>query len=301
MRQRPCIATLSFVNARREHFWLDCAHEPAKAAAEPLTLESSSLELAVFDDWTRHMDFSDSCGDPIDARRAQAVIASVRTSDRVARSIPLRTLRGELMRRVWIGVCLFAIAASACAPRFVPMGFKQKPDPNRAYIYGRFRLDSKEGLSTLGTERVTFTIRCRNGETYNLRFQKWASLQLLPLPASVCQIEDVIADSGTGSTTAMGIGFIFGGIVGMAVGSAVSDSGGATMATFRLLKNEFLDPGGVYYVGDFTMTAKDNRKAEDRHNDWTMRLVDNYSATTAALKRNYTHFASARTENRVSH
>jgi hypothetical protein len=197
-------------------------------------------------------------------------------------------------------VVLFAIAASACAPQFMPMGFRQKPDPYSAYIYGRFRVDNKQGLSTLGSEKVTFTIRCRNGETYKLRFRNDSALQVLPLPASVCQIEDVIAGTGAASTTAMGIGFIFGGIVGMGAAAALGNSDSSTMASFRLLKNEFLDPGGVYYVGDFTMTAKDNRNAEDRHNDWTMRLVDNYGATTAALRRNYTHFASAPTENRVS-
>jgi hypothetical protein len=191
------------------------------------------------------------------------------------------------------------IALSACTTYLEPMRPRQKLDPTSAYIYGRFTLDTKEGASVLGTEGVTFTIRCREGETYNLKFRNSQALQILPLPASVCQIEDVIADAGTGSTSAMGIGFVFGGIAGMAVGSAVSDSGSATMSNFRLLKNEFLDAGGVYYVGDFTMTAKDNLKAEDRHNDWTMRLVDNYVATTTELKRAYTHFASVRTENRI--
>jgi hypothetical protein len=192
------------------------------------------------------------------------------------------------------------LAASACSYAIEPVRPRQKIDPKSAYIYGRFTLDTKAGASILGSEGVTFTIRCRDGETYNLKFRQGQPLQLLPLPALACQIEDVIADSGTGSTNAMGIGFVFGGIVGMAVGDAVSDTGSATMANFRLLKNEFLDAGGVYYVGDFKMTAKDNRSATDRHNDWTMRLVDNYAGTTAELKRTYVHFASTPTENRVS-
>jgi hypothetical protein len=195
-----------------------------------------------------------------------------------------------------------AVVACACTPAHTePMRRRQKLDPGSAYIYGRFTLDTKEGAAILGNEAVTFTIRCRNGETYNLKFLREQALQVLPLPASVCQIEDVIADSGVATASAMNIGFIAGGVVGMGVGALMSDSGQATMASFRLLKNEFLDAGGVYYVGDFDMTAKDNRSAEDRHNDWTMRLVDNYAATTTEMKRRYVYFASARTEDRVSH
>jgi hypothetical protein len=202
-------------------------------------------------------------------------------------------------RRIVV-VLILALAPSACTRYIQPLRPMQKVDPKSAYIYGRFNLNTTEGASVFGTETVTFTIRCRDGETYNLRFLHWKGVQLLPLPASVCQIEDVIADSGSGSANAMAIGFVVGGIVGAAVGS-MAGSSNATMSNFRLLKNEFLDGGGVYYVGDFTMTAKDNLHIDDRHNDWTMRLVDNYANATTELKRRYTNFASTHTENRVSH
>jgi hypothetical protein len=193
-----------------------------------------------------------------------------------------------------------ALLATACAAATAPMTRRQRLDPKSAYIYGRFTLDTKDGLSVLGTEHVTFAIRCRDGQTYNLLFRPEQPLQILQLPATSCQIEDVVADSGAADPQVVAVAFAFGGVVGAAIADAASDAGDRRMASARLLNNELLDPGGVYYVGDFHMKATDNRKLGDRHNDWTAIVRDNYAATTAEMKKTFVNFAKRPTENRIS-
>ncbi len=79
------------------------------------------------------------------------------------------------------------------------------------------------------------------------------------------------------------------------------------MARFRLIRNEILGPGGVYYVGDFRMSS--TSEITDRnffYTTWTStwhtdNMRDNYEATTTAMKAQFPQFASVHTENRVTH
>jgi len=54
-------------------------------------------------------------------------------------------------------------------------------------------------------------------------------------------------------------------------------------------------------VGDFTLTARDNRSSTDRHYNWTYRIRNNYATTTDLMKRAHPPFESVATENRMSH
>jgi hypothetical protein len=82
------------------------------------------------------------------------------------------------------------------------------------------------------------------------------------------------------------------------------------MAPFRLLNNEHLEPGGVYYVGDFSATVSSSymgRSFEPRtllhrmyRERWGLDLPrNNYAATTAEMKRAYPSFASVATADRM--
>jgi hypothetical protein len=108
---------------------------------------------------------------------------------------------------------------------------------------------------------------------------------MIRLPAGVCQLEDVVSK-----------------------GAAAHQE----MSPFRLLGNEHLDPGGVYYVGDFLGIATSTylgrewdprmlglyRKYRDQ---WGLDLPrNNYATTTAEMKRAFPNFASVPTTDRMA-
>ncbi len=138
-----------------------------------------------------------------------------------------------------------------------------------AYLYGRFHI---EGQS------MSFAILCRDGNTYTIDFSSSSAVQMVALPPSTCQLDKVL------------------------YGGAVQQ-----MARFRLIRNEILDPGGVYYVGDFQMSGTRQMTESSLfytrwHETWRAESIrDNYAATTRAMKAAYPQFASAPTENRVTH
>jgi len=76
------------------------------------------------------------------------------------------------------------------------------------------------------------------------------------------------------------------------------------MATARLIGNEHLEPGGVYYIGDFSAGVDSswnhNFASPSYHQSWRFGAVENaYDRTTAEMKRAWPRFASVRTEDRV--
>jgi hypothetical protein len=154
-------------------------------------------------------------------------------------------------------------------------------DPGSAYIYGRFHIDSEPGLFGIGTSQTMgFAVRCRDGNVYTIKFTNKSGIQVMRLAPSVCQIDEFVYTDTSGAIIAR------------------------RMATFRLLQNEFLDRGGVYYVGDFF--ARASSKVEPGFFVTTTHLAfkvtaieNNYEDTTAAMKRYFTKLALARTENRM--
>jgi hypothetical protein len=173
-------------------------------------------------------------------------------------------------------------------------------NPQLAYLYGRFMVDGDTSLNLVSGPEVTFEIRCRDGKTYEIRFTRDHSVQVIALRPAICQIEDIVSDDG-GSHGHVAVGAAAAGIAGAVIVYAIEgDQTPRQMSGFRLLENEELRPGGVYYVGDFTLTAKDNRNANDRHYDWTYKIRDDYVTTTKEMKRTYARFAPDTTEDRTS-
>ena len=123
-----------------------------------------------------------------------------------------------VMRGAAISILLAAVLSAGCAAVLVRAGDEYQPQS--AYIYGRFLLDTED------KQAMAFSIRCRDGKRYKIVFSKQEdeALRMIRLPAGVCQLDDV-------------------------VGKGVASH--REMAAFRLLNNEHLQPGGVYYVGDF--------------------------------------------------
>ena len=132
---------------------------------------------------------------------------------------------------------------------------------------------------------MAFSIRCRDGKRYKIVFSKQEdeALRMIRLPAGVCQLDDV---------------------VGKGVGSH------REMAAFRLLNNEHLQPGGVYYVGDFAAAGSSRlldttiypfvivRKYREQ---WGIDPPRNrYLETTADMKRACPKFASVQTADRMA-
>ena len=140
---------------------------------------------------------------------------------------------------------------------------------NRAYLYGRF---TYSGLSQ------TFAIRCHDGEFYKVDFVSRDQVQMIELPPSTCQIERTEYGSEANSQ----------------------------MAGFRLLRNEILDPGGVYYVGDYFVTGTSHTDYKffynETHQTWRMNPGrDDYAKTTAEMRRQFPAFAGVDTQDRFDH
>ena len=77
------------------------------------------------------------------------------------------------------------------------------------------------------------------------------------------------------------------------------------MATFRLLRNEFLDPGGVYYVGDFIAGARTTSTFKffytEVRSGWAFGKVQGrYEKTTEEMKRAFPGLAVVPTEDRMT-
>jgi hypothetical protein len=183
-----------------------------------------------------------------------------------------------VLRGVTIAILGAAVVSSGCTAVLVRAGDDHHPES--AYIYGRFVLDAEND------QGMSFSIRCRDGKRYKIVFSKdeAESIRMIRLPAGTCQLEDVI-------------------------GKGVAAQ--REMAPFRLLNNEHLEPGGVYYVGDFAATGSsvyvgdgfNNRLAWTRiyRDRWGLELpVNNYQATTAAMKRAFPNFASVATTDRMA-
>jgi hypothetical protein len=195
---------------------------------------------------------------------------------------------------------LAAFLLAGCVTPISAVHPRQKYSPNVAYIYGRFALDIKKARSAFGTEKMVFEIRCRDGHMYEVVFHPTQTLQVIALRPSICQIEDVVNDENGPEGSGAGVAFVAGGLAGALVYTAIKgdQTEARQMSSFRLLQNEELEPGGVYYVGDFLAKAVEDN--EEQRNVWTLQASDNYEATTEAIKRKYPGFASAETENRIS-
>ena len=182
-----------------------------------------------------------------------------------------------VMRGAAISILLATVLSAGCAAVLVRAGDDYQPQS--AYIYGRFLLDTEDN------QAMAFSIRCRDGKRYKIVFSKQENeaLRMIRLPAGVCQLDDVVY-KGVSSQR--------------------------QMSSFRLLANEHLQPGGVYYVGDFGASASSTEsglKVDFEHGlhtvvDQRWRLLNprnNYAATTAEMKRAYAGFASVATEDRM--
>lgn len=138
---------------------------------------------------------------------------------------------------------------------------------DHAYVYGRF---------TYSGFGQTFAIQCRDGAIYKIHFISQNQVQMIEVVPSVCQLDKI--EYGNVSS----------------------------LAPFRLLQNEFLDPGGVYYVGDYRASGESRVElglfSTTTHYSFRLNPArDNYEQTTAAMKRAFPSFRSAATQDRVAH
>ena len=125
---------------------------------------------------------------------------------------------------------------------------------------------------------MKFAIRCREGKSYDIEFSARPDVQMIQLAPSTCQLDRIV----------------------------YGENQLRLMSPFRLLRNEILDPGGVYYVGDFaasgTFSATPVFFYTKVRQSWRMSAIrDNYAEATASLKRVFPAFASVQTENRMTH
>jgi hypothetical protein len=170
---------------------------------------------------------------------------------------------------------LAAALSAGCAAVLVRPGDAYQRES--AYIYGRFLNRSEDGMA------AAFSIRCRDDKRYKIVFSKDEPLRMIRLPAGVCQLEDVVY-KGAGSMR--------------------------DMASLRLIGNEHLEPGGVYYVGDFVVAGRTLSRETKNYGFASVTTTrqmwepfnprNNYATTTAAMKQAFPGFAAVATEDRMA-
>ena len=186
--------------------------------------------------------------------------------------------------RGYLGVVLLVLADPVGCAEYTP-GLRptEAYSPQSAYVYGRFFIDAESlPLALDGHQSMGFSVRCRDGSRVVLRFSNQSPLQVVRVSPSVCQMDEIIYTDAGGNTQAR------------------------KLAPFRLLENESLAAGGVYYVGDFFAhaTTKHSFNGVRGEYQWDWRLtgvMDNYDKTTDQMKRRFPGFASPPTENRMTH
>ena len=168
---------------------------------------------------------------------------------------------------------------TAFAPTVRP---DEKRDPSSAYLYGRFYVDAERRYASFaGHQSIGFAIKCRNGATYTIGFSNHTPLQMIKVAPSKCQLDEIVYTDADGRVIAR------------------------TMATFRLLRNEILEPGGVYYIGDFVAGARTDVRVKVIYTEFRMawaigKISDNYAETTREMKETFPKLASVTTEDRMS-
>ena len=201
-------------------------------------------------------------------------------------------------------VALVVLAGCASAGTHQELHRSLKLDPASAYVYGRFVIDTKDSVSMLGDETLTFEIRCRDGATYPIRFMKGEPLQLIRLRPSICQIEDIVFDDATatpgqGVYVQANVGLVGAILLGGMFAAIEGDSRPREKASFRLLRNEYLEPGGIYYVGDFYAKATAEGEAGSQRNSWAATRKNDYERTTDELAKQLANFSPAATQSRM--
>lgn len=147
-------------------------------------------------------------------------------------------------------------------------------DPKSAYLYGRLTLTT---TGRAGGMALYFEVRCRNGKRYRMGFREDGAPVVIKVVPSLCQVENVVLEGNSVRLT--------------------------SPATFRLVRNEFLDPGGVYYVGDFAATTNVSMVREKVLTDrWSWKMTErrnNYEQTSAEVRFSFPSFQPPATENRM--
>jgi hypothetical protein len=180
----------------------------------------------------------------------------------------LNVLYNALVRPRALGrLAVIALLASGCATANVWPGAPYKRD--HVYLYGRF---TYTGLS------MTFAIRCRDGAVYKVDFMDRDQVQMIELVPSICQLDKIEYGS----------------------------SANGQLVPFRMLRNEILDPGGLYYVGDYSVTGASRTEFKvfytEVHQRWRMNHAhDDYARSTAEMRQLFPAFAATPTEDRVAH
>lgn len=178
--------------------------------------------------------------------------------------------------------CLVLVVAlsAGCAGFTSSIKPKEKHDPNSAYLYGRFSIVADGAIGLVGHNSMGFLVKCRDGKTYTIGFFVRTPLQFIKLTPAKCQVDEIVYTNASGDVV------------------------GRAMPPIRLLRNENLGRGGVYYVGDFF--AKSFSKSvgtflsPETETTWEIVSIrNNYAETTEELRRAFTNFASVPTEDRM--
>ncbi len=190
---------------------------------------------------------------------------------RVEDKMPTRRDRSKTVRHQWgnaLAAFVFLPLVTACVIFTPQVGRDSPAEADSGYIYGRFTLTTPES-SSLGGGLVKMGLvvaDTRTGLPYTIQFLRSR------------QISVVAVRPGTYTLSKL------------AFGGANSETMGEETLTHEKLTKEFrVEPGKVYYIGDFLGLT--NRPSIFSKVDWSLQSIrNNYEATTRDFKQRFPKF-----------
>jgi hypothetical protein len=188
------------------------------------------------------------------------------------------------------GALLLATFLSAgCAVYTSSVRPDERPDPDRAYLYGRFHVRANANSVSVtgpGYQTMGLMLECANGERHTIPFRNSRDVQVIRVRPSRCALTQIIYSDEDGMYR-----------------------GSKEVPAHWIHAEEFV-AGRAYYLGDYFGSARfEIRRRRSDEPFWPGGIVkeltwdvdpvdDNFDLTTTEMKRGYAGLASLVTEDK---
>lgn len=181
--------------------------------------------------------------------------------------------------RLWGWLFLFGVVmtgAGGCVQYTPMLPTTYQPSANRAYLYGRFSIDSEShALAADGYATMGFKLECLDGRILTLRFLNKPRLQVIEVNPGVCQMTEIV----------------FSGADGGIEGRRLAPAGWMAPRTF--------EAGRAYYLGDYGAEYSHQWHVVTTELNWKLTSEENdYASSTKELAATFAGFAGMPTDDK---
>jgi hypothetical protein len=186
-----------------------------------------------------------------------------------------KTIRMTIIKQAWLTAIITVL--SGCAGYTPRVNVADVPTLQDAYIYGRFHIDAPRALLGMdGHQTMGFAIKCDDGQSYVLRFDRENPVLAIKIKPAICSWSEIV----------------------------YSDADGAVRlrkpAPAEAFKAVVFQGGYSYYVGDFHAAVSNSVSGNMARTEWKIKAIrENYEITTQDMLEVYPNLRSLPTENRM--